>query len=133
MAAEKGFAFAFVEGALVRAVRKGWWLLLDEINLAPAEVCSQLASEPILCSAKQIITACYTIAYALSQCNLICCVSRKISTVNATARTRKTRHCAGYNTSSCIIKTVRYAGNVTCHFACKTSIRCARNELEVCR
>lgn len=38
MAAEKGFAFAFVEGALVRAVREGCWLLLDEINLAPAEV-----------------------------------------------------------------------------------------------
>lgn len=38
MAAEKGFAFAFVEGALVKAVREGWWLLLDEINLAPAEV-----------------------------------------------------------------------------------------------
>lgn len=39
MMAEKGFAFAFVEGALVKAVREGWWLLLDEINLAPAEVC----------------------------------------------------------------------------------------------
>lgn len=38
MAAEKGFAFAFVEGVLVKAVRQGWWLLLDEINLAPAEV-----------------------------------------------------------------------------------------------
>ena len=37
-AAEGGFAFAFVEGALVKAVREGWWLLLDEINLAPAEV-----------------------------------------------------------------------------------------------
>lgn len=37
-AAEGGFAFAFVEGALVRAVREGWWLLLDEMNLAPAEV-----------------------------------------------------------------------------------------------
>lgn len=38
MAAEGGFAFAFVEGALVKAVREGWWLLLDEMNLAPAEV-----------------------------------------------------------------------------------------------
>lgn len=37
-AAEGGFAFAFVEGALVKAVREGWWLLLDEMNLAPAEV-----------------------------------------------------------------------------------------------
>ena len=44
MMAEKGFAFAFVEGALVRAVREGWWLLLDEINLAPAEVCLLLPS-----------------------------------------------------------------------------------------
>ena len=36
--AEGGFAFAFSEGLLVRAVREGWWLLLDEINLAPPEV-----------------------------------------------------------------------------------------------
>lgn len=43
MAADKGFAFAFVEGALVKAVREGWWLLLDEINLAPAEVRSRPA------------------------------------------------------------------------------------------
>lgn len=41
MAAEGGFAFAFVEGALVKAVREGWWLLLDEMNLAPAEVGGQ--------------------------------------------------------------------------------------------
>lgn len=46
--AEKGFAFAFVEGALVRAVREGWWLLLDEINLAPAEVCHLLPSTACL-------------------------------------------------------------------------------------
>jgi hypothetical protein len=31
------FAFAFVDGALVRAVRDGAWLLLDEINLAPQD------------------------------------------------------------------------------------------------
>jgi midasin len=36
--AEGGFAFAFVEGQLVKAVREGHWLLLDEINLAPPEV-----------------------------------------------------------------------------------------------
>ncbi len=47
MLAEKGFAFAFVEGALVKAVREGWWLLLDEINLAPAEVCHSLLSAAI--------------------------------------------------------------------------------------
>lgn len=37
-AAEGGLAFSFVEGALIRAVREGWWVLLDEINLAPPEV-----------------------------------------------------------------------------------------------
>ncbi len=36
--AEGGFAFAFAEGALVRALRGGAWLLLDEVNLAPPEV-----------------------------------------------------------------------------------------------
>eukprot|EP00887_Chlorella_sp_A99_P000601 scaffold17.g601.t1 len=42
-AAEGGFAFAFVEGALVKAVREGAWLLLDEINLAPAEALERIA------------------------------------------------------------------------------------------
>jgi MoxR-like ATPase len=42
-AAEGGFAFAFVEGALVTALREGWWLLLDEINLAPPEVLERIA------------------------------------------------------------------------------------------
>lgn len=37
-AAEGGVAFAFIEGALVKALRDGSWLLLDEINLAPSEV-----------------------------------------------------------------------------------------------
>ena len=37
--AEGGFAFAFKEGALVKALRQGHWVLLDEINLAPSEVC----------------------------------------------------------------------------------------------
>lgn len=41
--AEGGFAFAFVEGKLVQAVREGWWLLLDEVNLAPAEVLERIA------------------------------------------------------------------------------------------
>ena len=36
--AEGGFAFAFQEGSLVQALRRGAWLLLDEINLAPPEV-----------------------------------------------------------------------------------------------
>ncbi len=38
-----GFAFAFVEGKLVQALREGWWLLLDEINLAPPEVLERIA------------------------------------------------------------------------------------------
>ncbi|EEB08347.2 midasin [Schizosaccharomyces japonicus yFS275] len=33
----KGFMFSFIEGALVKAVRSGHWLLLDEINLASAD------------------------------------------------------------------------------------------------
>lgn len=41
--AEGGFAFAFVEGKLIQAVREGQWLLLDEINLAPAEVLERIA------------------------------------------------------------------------------------------
>ena len=32
------FAFRFVEGALVKAIKNGWWVLLDEINLACPEV-----------------------------------------------------------------------------------------------
>ncbi len=36
-------AFAFIEGALVRALQEGDWVLLDEINLAPAELLDCLA------------------------------------------------------------------------------------------
>ena len=32
-----GCAFAFIEGALVKAVRRGDWILLDEVNLASTE------------------------------------------------------------------------------------------------
>ena len=41
---EGGFAFAFIEGAMVTAVREGHWVLLDEINLASAETLQRLAS-----------------------------------------------------------------------------------------
>jgi midasin len=41
--AEGGFAFGFFEGALLQAVREGWWLLLDEINLAPAEALERIS------------------------------------------------------------------------------------------
>ena len=30
-------AFAFVEGTLIKAIKTGEWILLDEINLATAE------------------------------------------------------------------------------------------------
>ena len=43
LAAEGGFAFGFFEGALLQAVREGWWLLLDEINLAPAEALERIS------------------------------------------------------------------------------------------
>ena len=43
-AAQGGFAFAFVEGVLIQAIRNGWWLLLDEINLAPPEVLERITS-----------------------------------------------------------------------------------------
>ncbi|CAH8610286.1 unnamed protein product [Schistosoma haematobium] len=38
-----GLGFAFIEGALVRAVQDGDWILLDEINLAPAEMLDSLS------------------------------------------------------------------------------------------
>ena len=41
---ESSFAFAFVEGALVKALQKGTWILLDEINLASAETLQRLSS-----------------------------------------------------------------------------------------
>lgn len=35
--AQLSIAFAFIEGSLIRALREGHWVLLDEINLANAE------------------------------------------------------------------------------------------------
>ena len=32
------FAFSFVEGVLVKALKEGHWILLDEINLAGADI-----------------------------------------------------------------------------------------------
>ncbi|KAF2456546.1 hypothetical protein BDY21DRAFT_53522 [Lineolata rhizophorae] len=40
----EGFAFSFVEGSIVKAVRNGDWVLLDEINLAAADTLEALAS-----------------------------------------------------------------------------------------
>ena len=39
----KGFAFYFLEGNIVKAVREGAWVLLDEINLASPDVLESLA------------------------------------------------------------------------------------------
>ena len=41
-ASEKGLAFAFSEGALVKAIRNGDWVLLDEMNLASGETLQRL-------------------------------------------------------------------------------------------
>eukprot|EP00903_Cladosiphon_okamuranus_P014927 g13820.t2 len=43
VAVEGSFAFSFVEGVLVKAIREGKWVLLDEINLASAETLQRLA------------------------------------------------------------------------------------------
>jgi midasin len=40
---ENGFAFAFVDGLLVDAMRQGHWVLLDEINLASPETLQGIA------------------------------------------------------------------------------------------
>ena len=42
-AADSAFAFAFAEGALVRALTEGHWMLLDELNLASRETLERLA------------------------------------------------------------------------------------------
>ena len=39
----KGFAFSFVEGSIVKAARKGDWVLLDEINLASPDTLENIA------------------------------------------------------------------------------------------
>ena len=41
-AVDHAFAFSFVEGVLVRALKEGHWILLDEINLASAETLQRL-------------------------------------------------------------------------------------------
>ncbi|EFA84854.1 type A von Willebrand factor domain-containing protein [Heterostelium album PN500] len=40
---KNSFAFSFVEGSLVDAIRKGHWVLLDEINLATSETLESLS------------------------------------------------------------------------------------------
>lgn len=41
---QSSIIFAFIEGALVKAIRTGAWILLDEINLATADTLQSLAS-----------------------------------------------------------------------------------------
>ncbi|XP_050684574.1 midasin isoform X2 [Leptidea sinapis] len=41
--AESRLTFAFIEGSLVKAMQEGYWVLLDEINLASAEILECLA------------------------------------------------------------------------------------------
>jgi len=74
MMAEKGFAFAFVEGALVKAVREGWWLLLDEINLAPAEVCLLLPSVAFCCLLFVFCCLLIFVCCLLLPCVAFCCL-----------------------------------------------------------
>lgn len=42
VASESGLAFTFTEGILVKAIRSGSWVLLDEINLASSETLQRL-------------------------------------------------------------------------------------------
>lgn len=45
---DKNFAFAFVEGKIVQALRNGEWVLLDEVNLATPETLESIAD--LLCN-----------------------------------------------------------------------------------
>lgn len=38
------YVYPLIQGALVEAVHQGWWILLDEINLASAETLQCLSS-----------------------------------------------------------------------------------------
>lgn len=43
LVASSGMMFSFVEGAFVSALRNGEWILLDEVNLAPAETLQRIS------------------------------------------------------------------------------------------
>lgn len=60
MAVEGSFAFSFVEGVLVKAIREGKWVLLDEINLASAETLQRLSGllEVCVCVCVLILYCC---------------------------------------------------------------------------
>ena len=61
-----GLSFSFVEGELVRAVREGDWVLLDEINLAPAEAKRSSCSRR--CSAESSARSCSRSAATAPAC-----------------------------------------------------------------
>lgn len=52
---ENSFIFNFVEGSLVKAVRNGEWLLLDEINLASADTLESISELLSEASARSIL------------------------------------------------------------------------------
>ena len=39
-----GFIFQFIEGTLIKSIKDGEWILLDEINLASESVLNRLAT-----------------------------------------------------------------------------------------
>ena len=39
-----GFIFQFIEGTLIKSIKEGEWILLDEINLASESVLNRLAT-----------------------------------------------------------------------------------------
>ena len=47
----QNFAFSFIEGPIIKAIQNGYWLLLDEINLASPETL-----EVSFCDFKQRLT-----------------------------------------------------------------------------
>lgn len=53
---ETKLAFAFVEGPLVRALREGHWILLDEINLASAETLESVGALLSSAEASLVVT-----------------------------------------------------------------------------
>lgn len=67
-AAESGAAFAFEEGTLVKALRGGFWLLLDEINLAPPEASPSQDSRSFF-TIYMLSTCYYAIPLLTDQCH----------------------------------------------------------------
>ena len=60
--------FAFVEGALVSALRDGSWLLLDEINLAPNETLERLAGVLEVRTSRSVVQLCWSLTRSAHPC-----------------------------------------------------------------